>query len=80
MPEESFGSHGSTPILRVALHVAIFVAAYLVFKLDQGVALGFNPTVDILLWAVAAVGAVANAMWIVYRLGGPPAQGPGGDA
>ena len=68
------------PILRVVLHVAIFVAAYLIFKLDQGVALGLNPTVDILLWAVAAVSAVANAMWIVYRLGGPPVQGPGGDA
>ena len=66
------------PFPRVVLHVAVFVAAYLVVNLDWDVALGLNPTVDVLRWTVDAAAATPNAVWIVYRLGGRHAQRPGG--
>ena len=47
--------HGSMLILRVVLHVAIFVAAFLIFTLGLGVGLALNPVAGTLLWLVAGV-------------------------
>ena len=58
----------SMAILRVILHVAIFAAAFLVFTLGLGVGLALNPAVGTLMWLVAGLIAVANAVWIVRVL------------
>ena len=52
-------------ILRVVLHAAIFVAAFLIFTLGLGVGLALNPAVGMLLWLVAGLVAVGNVVWIV---------------
>lgn len=58
----------SMVILRVILHVVIFAAAFLIFTLGLGVGLALNPAVGILLWLVAGLIAVGNAVWIVRVL------------
>ena len=45
-------------ILRIALHVAIFAAALLIFTLGRGVGLALNPAAVTLLWLVAGVDAL----------------------
>ena len=55
-------------MLRVFLHVAIFAAALLVFTLGLGIGLALNPAVGTLLWMVAVLIAVANAVWVVRDL------------
>ena len=72
--------HGSMLILRVVLHVAVFVAAFLIFTLGLGVGLALNPAAGTLLWLAAGVVAVGNAVWIVRRLRGRSDQRPRGDA
>ena len=67
-------------MLRVVLHVAVFVAAFLIFTLGLGVGLALNPAAGTLLWLVAGVIAVGNAVWIVRRLRGRPSQRPRRDA
>ena len=57
--------HGGMVILRVVLHAAIFVAAFLIFTLGLGVGLAFNPAVGMLLWLVAGLVAGGNVVWIV---------------
>ena len=67
--------HGSMLILRVVLHVT-----FLIFTLGLGVGLALNPAAGVLLWLVAGVVAVGNAVWIVRRLRGRSDQRPRGDA
>ena len=52
-------------ILRVVLHAAIVVAAFLIFTLGLGVGLALNPAAGMLLWLVAGLVAVGNVVWIV---------------
>ena len=65
---DSCSTMESMVILRVVLHVAIFAAAFLVFTLGLGIGLALNPAVGTLLWLVAGLIAVANAVWIVRVL------------
>ena len=65
---DSCSTMDSMLILRVILHVAIFAVAFLVFTLGLGVGLALNPAVGTLLWLVAGLIAVANAVWIVRAL------------
>ena len=67
--------HGSMLILRVVLHVTVFVAAFLIFTLDLGVGLALNPAAGTLLWLVAGVVAVGNAVWIVAAFAAGPTRG-----
>ena len=55
-------------ILRVALHAAIFSAAFFVFTLGLGVGLAVSPAAGSLLWLVAGLVAVVNVIWIVRGL------------
>lgn len=54
-------------LLRVVLHVLIFLVAGIVFFLGLGIGLSQNPAIGTLLWLVAAGIAVANAIWMTRR-------------
>ena len=66
--QDSCSTIESMAILRVILHAAIFAAAFLVFTLGLGIGLALNPAVGTLLWLVAGLIPVANAVWIVRLL------------
>ena len=52
-------------ILRVALHTAVFVIAFLTFTLGLGVGLAVNPAAGTPLWVLAGIIIIANVVWIV---------------
>ncbi len=54
-------------VVRMALHVLLFLVAGIVFFLGLGIGLSQNPTIGTLLWLVAAGIAVANAIWMTRR-------------
>ena len=54
-------------ILLVSVHVALFIAAILIFVLGLGVGLSLNPLLGMVLWLVAALTAGGNVWWIVRR-------------
>ena len=53
--------------LRVILHIAIFVGAFIVFYLGLGIGLAYNPTLGTALWILAGLMVVGNCLWIVLR-------------
>lgn len=59
-------------VLKIAIHVLLFVVAIIVFYLGLGVGLIMNPTAGTILWAVAAAIGVGNLLWILWpRLSQP---------
>lgn len=54
-------------LVRLVLHVLVFVVAAVVFFLGLGIGLSQNPAIGTLLWVVAAGIAVANAIWMTRR-------------
>ena len=54
--------------LMVFLHIAIFVAAFIIYTLGLGIGLAANPAIGTLLWIVAAAIGVGNLAWIVLSL------------
>ncbi|MXY72032.1 MAG: hypothetical protein F4Y97_03210 [Dehalococcoidia bacterium] len=56
-------------LMRMVLHVLVFLVAGIVFFLGLGIGLSQNPAIGTLLWLVAAGIAVANAIWMTRRRG-----------
>lgn len=54
-------------VMRMVLHVLLFLVAGIVFFLGLGIGLSQNPAIGTLLWLVAAGIAVANAIWMTRR-------------
>ena len=54
--------------VRAGTHLAVFIAAILIFCLGLGVGLAFNATIALVLWVVAGVIAVTNVVLIVVSV------------
>ena len=54
--------------MRVAVHVLLFLLAFVVFFLGLGVGLAFNPTLGTALWIASGVIVILNIVWIVKSL------------
>ena len=51
--------------VQIALHVAVFIAAFFIFVLGLGIGLALNPAIGALLWLLGGLAAVGNVVWIV---------------
>ena len=54
-------------ILRIVLHIAVFVIAGFIFFVGLGVGLALNPNLGTALWILAGLMALGNCLWIVRR-------------
>lgn len=50
--------------VKITIHVVLFVIAFIVFYLGLGIGLSRDPTIGTALWALAAVIAIGNFIWI----------------
>ena len=50
--------------LKTTAHVVLFVAAFIVFYVGLGIGLTRDPNLGTAFWAVAALIAVGNVIWI----------------
>ena len=51
--------------VRIAAHALLFLLAFVVFYLELGLGLSFNPLVGSLLWLAAGAIAALNLVWIL---------------
>ncbi len=52
-------------ILRVALHIAIFLIAFFIFFVGLVIGLAYNPDLGTVLWILAGALTVGNCVWMV---------------
>ena len=52
-------------MLKIVVHILLFVLALIVFYFGLGVGLAFNPALGSLLWLVSAGIAAGNVVWLV---------------
>ncbi len=52
-------------VVRVVVHVLLFVLAIAVFYLGLGIGLSYNPTIGTAMWGAAAMITGINLVWIM---------------
>ncbi len=54
-------------VIRISVHILLFLAAVAVFVLGLGIGLSQNPTVGTLLWLAAGLILAGNLWWLLRR-------------
>ncbi len=57
--------------LKIAAHVLLFVAAFVVFFVGLVIGLQYNANLGTLLWIIAAAIAALNVLWMFRSLANP---------
>ena len=55
-------------VIRIVLHVALFLVAVVVFYLGLGVGLALNPAIGMVLWFVSGALFAGNLLWLMLYL------------
>ena len=55
-------------VIRIVLHVALFLVAVAVFYLGLGVGLALNPAIGMVLWFVSGALFAGNLLWLMLYL------------